>query len=136
MRMGQAARWLAIPLMLGTTVVVGEAATAQSPPAVQEARRLLDASDEPRSVDRAIGMLEAVPRRGESAEVQGLLAEAYYARGYDLDDQKQAERALDAAIAHADRARPRPAASVGGRKGLVQVEVQHVKAQIPRADDT
>jgi tetratricopeptide (TPR) repeat protein len=104
MRMGQVMRWLAIALALGTGAVTGEAATAPPPQALQEARRLLNASSAPGSVDRAIALLEAAPSPEGSAEVQALLAEAYYERGNALDDRDRAVQALETAIAHADRA--------------------------------
>lgn len=104
MRMGQAARWLAIAFTLGTSAAAGVAAAGSPPPAVQEAQRLLNAAGEPGNADRAIALLDAVRDGGESAQVQALLAEAYYARGYDLGDPDQAAQVLDAAIAHADRA--------------------------------
>jgi tetratricopeptide (TPR) repeat protein len=106
MRMAQATGWLAMALALGPSAVTGEAATAPAPapPAVQEARRLLDASNTPGNLDRAIRLLESASNPGGSAEVQALLAEAYYERGNAIDDRDQAVQALETGIAHADRA--------------------------------
>jgi tetratricopeptide (TPR) repeat protein len=102
--MVRATRWLAVGLAMGTSAVTGEAATAPAPQALQEARRLLDASNAPGNVDRAIGLLQGAANPGGSAEVEALLAEAYYDRGNTLDDRDQAVQALETAIAHADRA--------------------------------
>jgi len=96
----------AVPLLVGIGLVLAAAgdARAQTASLAAQVRRLLDASEEPRNVDRAIRLLEAARSGGESAEVEALLGAAYYARGHDLDDRDQAERTLDAAIHHADRA--------------------------------
>ncbi|HEY7678603.1 MAG TPA: tetratricopeptide repeat protein [Candidatus Methylomirabilis sp.] len=101
---GRAGPWLAIALALGTSAAAGEAATAPPPQALQEARRLLDAPNAPGNVDRAIGLLQGAASPGGSAEVQALLAEAYYERGNALDDRDQAVQALETAKTHADRA--------------------------------
>ncbi len=98
------ARWVGLGLALVLALAAGHAGAAQGPPDLQEARRLLDAAGEPGNPDRAIAFLEAARGGAGSAEVQALLAEAHYARGYDLDDRDRAAEVLDEAIAHADRA--------------------------------
>jgi tetratricopeptide (TPR) repeat protein len=102
--MARVAPWVGIALALAACMAPGRAGTPQGLPAVLEGRRLLDATEGPGNLDRAIQQLEAVPSGRDSAEVQVLLAEAYYDRGHDLDDRDQAEMTLDTAIAHADRA--------------------------------